>query len=225
MSAAAGGFGGLIQGEFGNYNVGADGTLVVDTRDVHALLARGVAFTKQISEAYTLPMAPAAATSGRVFASGALSNGTVAVANQPDVMRQVTVEVGTGTTAITAGNLAVTYAGNDGLTGTDTISLVCPLSASTTQFLSRGVVTISSMTVSGLVGGTAPWLRMSTTAAISLPVDQQPAAFVITREYDANATIAIGAVTAATVGTVTPTTAPNGTVTYSFMYNYVSPVQ
>lgn len=223
--APAAGIGGLVQGSFGNYPQSTDGSYTVDVRDAPVLLGAGFAYMKQISEAYTLPLAPAAATAGRVVASATLSNGNLTVANQPDVMRQVNVVVGTGTTAITAGSVAVTYVGNDGLSGTDTLPVTCALSSSTTQPLSRGVVSVTSGTVSGLVGGTAPYIRLDTTAAVSIPVDQQPADFVVTREYDAGATIAVGTLATATIATITPTTAPNGTVTYSFMYSYVTPVQ
>jgi hypothetical protein len=179
-------------------------------------------YVRTQNAAYTLPLAPGAATVGQVVASGALSNGTVSVTHQPDTLRPVNVEVGTGTTAITAGTVAVTYIGNDGAVGTDTLSLACPLSSAVTQGLSRGVDTISSIVVAGVVGGTSPWLRLSTTAAVSLPVAPGAIDFSVNREYDAGATVAIGALAAA-LGSITPTTAPNGTVTYSFGYTYTAP--
>lgn len=220
---AGNGFGGTVQGNFGNYTVAADGTFTVDARDVPPLLTQGFSYVKQTGASYTTPIAPAAAAIAAIVSSGAISNGSVAVTHQPDVPRPVNVEVGTGTGAITAGTVAVTYVGNDGTTGTDTLSAVVGASAATTQGLSRGVVTISSIVVAGLVGGTTPWIRLSTTAAISLPVGQNAVDFAVTREYDAGATIAIGALAAA-LGSITPTTAPNATVTYGFIYDYTSPV-
>lgn len=216
------GFGGVIQGNWGTYQQGTDGSYTVDTRDIPPLLANGFAYVKQASRSYTLPLAPGAAAIANIVASGALSNGTVAVTAQPDTMRPVNVEVGTGTTAITAGTVAVTYVGNDGATGTDTLSLVCALSTAVTQALSRGVVTISSITVAGVVGGTSPWLRFSTTAAVSVPVDPGTIDFSVTREYDSGATAAIGTLATA-LGSIAPTNAPNATRTYSFVYDYVSP--
>ena len=216
------GIAGLIQGNFGTYQPNSDGTYTVDTRDIPPLLVVGFNYVKQTSSAYTLPLAPAAATVGRVVASGALSNGTVSVSNQPDTMRPVTVEVGTGTTAITAGTVTVAYVANDGQTQTDVFSLVAALSTSVTQTLSKGAVTVSSITVAGVVGGTSPWFRMSTTAAVSIPVAPGTVDFAVTREYDAGATIAIGALVSA-LCSITPTTAPNATVTYSFAYYYVAP--
>lgn len=223
VQLAGNGFGGVVQGNYGNYQAASDGSFTVDSRDAPSLLARGMGYVKQSNRAYTLPLAPAAAAVGGVVASGALSNGTVAVTTQPTAMRPVNVEVGTGTTAITAGNVAVTYIGNDGASGTDNFSAVCSASASTTQGLSRGVQSISNITVSGLVGGTSPWIRLSTTAALSLPVDPGAIDFAVNREYDAGATVAVGALASA-LGSITPTTAPNGTVTYAFSYSFLSPV-
>ena len=217
------GLGGIIRGQFGNYQPASDGSYTVDTRDAITLLAGGFSYVKQSSKFYTAPLAPAAATIGAVVASGALSNGTVSLTANPDVMRPVNIEVGTGTLAITAGSMAVTYVGNDGLSGTDTFSLVCPLSSATTQSTSRCVDTITSIVVSGVVGGVSPWRRLSTTAAIGVPVDSGGIDVTFTREYDAGATIAIGTPGTA-LGSITPTTAPNATVTYGFAYTSTSPV-
>lgn len=217
------GFGGRVQGNFGTYQADSSGNWTVDARDAPPLLAQGFGYVKQTSRSYAVPIAAAAATIGAIVASGALSNGTVAVTANPDVMRPVNVEVGTGTTAITAGTVAITYRGNDGAVATETLSLVCALSTAVTQQLSRGVVSISAIVTSGVVGGTSPWLRLSTTAGVAVPVDVSSTGFAVTREYDAGATIAIGTLGAA-LGSIVPTTAPNGTVTYSFAYSYTSPV-
>lgn len=222
VQLAGNGFGGLIQGNFGNYQAGADGAFTVDTRDAPALILMGMVYTRHASSNYMTSVAPPAAAVGAIVASGALSNGSVAVALQPQVMRPVNVEVGTGTAAITAGTVAVTYRGNDGLVATDTLPLACAASAAVTQGLSRGVVNISSIVVAGLVGGTAPWLRLSTTPAVSLPVDPGAVDFAVLQEYDGANTIAVGPLAPA-LGSITPTTAPNGTLTYTFFYSYVSP--
>jgi hypothetical protein len=224
VQLAGNGFGGVIYGNFGTYTMSADGTFTVDTRDVPSLLATGMSYITPMTALYSTPVPPLAAAVGGVVASTALSNGTLAVGTQTDVMRPVNVEVGTGTLPITAGTATITYRGNDGLVGTDTFSLACPLSASVTQTLSRGVVNISAITVAGVVGGVSPWIRLSRTAAISVPVGPGAVDFAVTREYDAAATIAIGTLASA-LGSIAPTTAPNGTVQYSFMYVYASTVQ
>lgn len=224
VQLAGNGFGGIIQGNFGLYQAAADGTFTVDTRDAPSMLALGLTYTRIVSDSYTLPLAPAAAVVGAIVASGALSNGTVSLTANPDVMRPVALVVGTGTTAITAGTIAITYRGNDGQVGTEVLPLACALSSTTTQELSRGVVSISSITVAGLVGGTAPFKHLDTIAAVSVPVDPGAVDVSFTREYDAGATIAIGAAATA-LGSIVPTTAPNATVTYSFAYTYTAPTQ
>lgn len=222
VQMAGNGFGGIVQGNFGTYQAAADGTFTVDTRDAATCLSLGMNYIRQVSLSYAVPIVAAAAVVGGVVSSGALSNGTVAVTTQPTVMRPVNLEVGTGTAAISAGSAVVTYIGNDGISGSDTLSLICGASASTTQGLSRGVDTITSIVVSGVVGGTSPWIRLSTTAALSVPVSPGCVDFTVTREYDAGATIAVGSLSVS-LGSVFPTTAPNGTATYSFLYTYVSP--
>lgn len=222
VKLSANGFGGVIQGEYGTYVPAADGTVIVDTRDLQSMLRMGMANVNLTTAQYTTPAPPLAATLGAIVASGALSNGTVAVTANPTLMRPVNVVVGTGTTAITAGSIAVSYYGNDGVLATDTLALNCALSSSVTQGLSRGVDTISSIVVSGLVGGTAPYLRLDTTTAISIPVSPGAGDVTIQREYDGGATVAVGAAAVA-LASFTPTTAPNGTLNYSVMYNYIAP--
>jgi hypothetical protein len=222
VQLAGNGFGGVVQGNYGTYEAASDGTFTVDTRDAPQMLTLGMTYLKQVVNSYAVPIAAPAATVGGVVSSGALSNGTVSVTTQPTVMRPVTVEVGTGTTAITAGNIAVTYVGNDAQVTTDNFTAVCALSSATTQTTSKGVVSISSIVVTGLVGGTSPWFRSSTTATLAVPVSEGAVDFGIIREYDAGATIAVGTV-ATSLGCITPTTAPNGTVTYTFVYDYISP--
>lgn len=224
VQMAGNGFGGLLQGNYGTYTAAADGTFTVDTRDAPSMLALGMTYINKVVSMHGLLIAPAAAAVGHIVASGALSNGTVAVSAQPDVGRPVTVEVGTGTAAISAGTAVISYVGNDGQTDTDTFSLACAASTAVTQFLSRGALTISSITISGVTGGTSPWFRMSTTAAVSLPVTPGAVDFSVLKEYDAGATIAVGALSPI-LGSITPTTAPNGTVSYGFVYTYVAPTQ
>ena len=220
---AGNGFGGVVQGNWGVYQAASDGTWTVDSRDAPALIAQGMNYLDASFLTYATPLAPAAAAVAGVVSSGSLSNGTIAVTTQPTVMRPVTFEIGTGTGAITAGTASISYVANDGTTHTDVLSLVCPASSAVTQFLSAGVVTISSITIAGLTGGTSPWVRMSTTAAISLPINPNSVDLTVVREYDAGATVAVGTLSTV-LGSITPTTAPNGTVTYSFAYSYVSAI-
>lgn len=222
VQLAGNGFGGIIQGNFGTYQAASDGSFTVDTRDAPAMLSQGMTYVSVVTATMSTPLAPAVATVGAIVASTALSNGTLALTANPDVPRPVNVEVGTGTLAITAGNVLVNYIGNDGVAGVDTLSAVCALSTAVTQALSRGVVTITGISIAGVVGGVSPWIRLSTTAAISVPVGKGAIDTAFLREYDSGATAALGTVATA-LASIAPTNAPNGTRTYTFLYSYVNP--
>jgi hypothetical protein len=223
VKLAGNGFGGVIQGAYGTYNIALDGSFTVDTRDAPPLLQQGMAYVTVSTEQYTTPLPPPAAAVGAIVASVGLSNGTLTIASSPSIPRPVAVVVGTGTTAITAGNVTVTYVGNDGQTDVDVFSLACAASSTTTQLLSRGVDTITSAVVTGLTGGTSPFIHLDTTAALSLPVAPGAIDFAVQREYDGGATVAVGTVLSTPIGSITTTTAPNGTLNYSFVYVFTAP--
>jgi hypothetical protein len=218
--------GGVVQGNHGTYQAGSDGTAAVDTRDAIGLIAGGSAsYLDTSSGFYTSPIAPAAATVGRIIASGALSNGTITISNQPDVMRQVNMVWGTGTVAISAGSIAISYVANDGQTYTESVALALAASATGTHPLSRGVVHISAPIVTGLTGGVTPFRRFDTTAFLAVPVD--PAA----QDYATAAESVDGAFetggwsdSVTSIGCVSPNTAPNATHLFSLFYNFVAPV-
>lgn len=216
--------GGTIQGQYGTYQPASDGTITVDTRDAATLLAAGMSYVANRGDSYTTPFGPAAATAGQIVASAALSNGAVAIANQPDIMRPVNFIFGPGTTALTAGTVSVTYIGNDQQTHTDVLSVVAPASTNITTPLSRGAVSISTIVAGGITGGTSPFVRADTTAAIAVPCDPGAQDFLLNNEI-ADSTRATLAATfaAASIGCVTVHTAPNGTHTYSLAYAYTSP--
>lgn len=220
---AGGPVGGLVQGNFGSYPAASDGTYTVDARDAPALLALGMNYVKATVRSYTIPAAPLVATSGKIVASAALSNGGLTIANQPDVARPANVVIGTGTAAITAGSLAMTYTGNDGVVTTDTVSLVLAASSGNTISTSKGMQKIATMIVSGLAGGTSPFIHIDTTAAVSVPVDVGAVDFGVYGEIVDGAVETVGTLATA-LGSIAPTTAPNGTHLYSFNYNFVAPV-
>jgi hypothetical protein len=224
MAPGSSGVGGVIYGNFGTYTPASDGTYSVDTRDAPSLLAMGMGYVKTLVGYYTTPLAPAAAAAGAIVASVAISNATLTIAASPDVMRPVAVEVGAGTGAITAGQVAVTYVGNDGQSGTDTVNLAAAASSGFTQTLSRGVMTMTSAIVTGFAqNGTGAFIRLNTLAQLSMPVGPNSTDFSVKREYDAGATVAVGTLSTA-LGSIAPTNAPNATRTYSFAYDYTSPV-
>lgn len=220
-----GALGGYIKGNFGMYQAGSDGIITVDARDAPPLLAAGASYISNRQSSYTTPVGPLAATSGRIIASGALSNGTISISNQADVMRQVSLVWGTGTGPISAGNMAITYRANDGQNYTENVALALGANGLQTHPLSRGVINISPPVVTGLVGGTSPFRHFDTTAFIAVPVD--PGA----QDYSTVSEAVDGAIetggwsdSTSSIGCVSPNTAPNGTHLFSLFYNFVAPV-
>jgi hypothetical protein len=212
--------GGLVNGAYGTYTQAADGTFTVDTRDGPTFLTLGMTYINRRTAFYTTPKAPAAATVSQIVASAVLSNGALAIANQPDVPRPAQVVLGAGTLALTAGSVVIGYTANDGTLTTDTLSAVVSANATTTQLTSKGVVKIATAFVTNSAGGASPFIHVDTIGAISVPVDQNTVDFSVYAEY-LNGTIETTGALISSLGSITPTTAPNGTNSYSFQYTAV----
>lgn len=223
---AANGLGSVLNGLYGTYVVQSDGTVTVDTRDAASYIADGASYlTNRQGNYNTFPTAPLVAAVGQIVASGSLSNGTISISNQPDVMRQVYLSWNNGTAPISAGNAAVTYVANDGESHTENVNLALIASGLATHYLSRGVTSISPVVVTGLTGGTAPTRRMGTTTYLAVPVDPL-AQDVHTVAEAADGVFETGGWTDSTVsiGCVAPLTAPGTTHTFSMFYIFVAPV-
>lgn len=205
-----------------NYTVGADGTVTVDPSDVPALLRAGYVYVTNAFRWVDLFKGVVAASAALLVASAALSNGSKAVAAQPDVPRQGQAIVIPGTTAITAGSLTLTYIANDGTVVADALDLTTALSTTKTLTTSKGLVHLTSAVVAGLVGGTSPTYQVGTNNTLALPVDPGFQGFAVVKANVDGADEAVGTVTASG-GLISPTTAPNATHTYSFGYTYLSP--
>lgn len=200
------------------YTPDANGVIQVQQGDVVGMLSAGCLSTDTFNRSHAFT-APLAATAGKFVASRALSNGaTVAFANQPDVPRQGNVVIWPGTLALTAGQVAVSYWGNDGQQHTDTIQTVAAASTLVTFPLSFGAVRFLSASVSGIVGGVSPAMQIDSTGALALNMSPGGNPIIIYNEID-TATVQSPPATANTTnGVVTPQTALNGTVNYSFGY-------
>lgn len=223
MASGSSGIGGVIQALSGTYVPQADGTYLVNVADAPDLLKAGFTYMANRSENYTFPLNPLVATSGQIVASVALSNGTLAIANQPDVMRPVQVIAGAGTVALTGGNLAVSYTGNDGQATVDNVSFVMGANVIQTVYLSKGVVRIASAILTGVAGGASPFIHLDTTSALAVPIDPGAKDFALFQEICSGVITTASVLLATVLGGFTPTTAPNHTVTYSVAYNFVSP--
>ena len=215
--------GGVLQTQFsGNVAVPANGLITVDTRDAPALLSRGASYVNVITR-WTSIGAARAGSAGRVVASTSLGNGTLSIANQPDFPRQLAVRADPGTLAISAGNVALTYVGNDGVTRTDNISLITGASTIVSTLTSRGVMTLTSAVVTALAGGASPAIQINDTNSLGLAVDAGFVGFSVIKEVDDATNVTIGTV-ASTAASIVPSTTPNGTHTYGFGYSYTMPV-
>lgn len=228
MSALNSNLGGVIQGQFGNYEPDANGNFFADTRDVASLLAAGCQFLRKASEWMTLPTAPIAAAVAQIVATASLSSGALTIANQPDVMRQVSVNWYPGTSAITAGALTASYLANDGQGQIDTISLVAAASGTPSAFLTKGVAHIRTLTVSAITGGASPGIELGVTSALALAVDPGcQGTPVLTKENDTGtdqSTLGTFVTWTTTLACVTPNNVPNATRTYAWAYTYLAPI-
>lgn len=217
-------FGAVVNGNAGGpYTQGSDGTAIVDARDVPALLSAGATYLNSAVRNYGQTPAVAAATVGKFVASGALSNGALAIANQPDVPRQARVVWGAGTVALSAGQVSVSYIANDGTIQTDVVSLALAASGTGTSFLTKGVVHLQTPTVSAVSGGASPFIQIDSTTALSVPVDFNAKDVAFLKETIDTGDEAVGTVSTTTLATITPTTAPNNTHTYGFLYSFLTP--
>lgn len=193
--------------------VGTTGVISVKGIDAPSFVQAGAKFiqAKQVQSASII--APRAASAGRLVASVALANGTLSIANQPDVPRQGILVIDPGTSAISAGNVAITYVANDGTTVVDNKTTVTPASTIASQTTSKGIVSLTSVIVTALAGGASPKVQLNDSNSLSMTVPPYFSSFSLTRTYAdgvVNGTTAV----ASSAASYTPSTTPNATVTY-----------
>lgn len=219
MNASA--IGGTLQLSYsGTVLVPANGIITVDSRDVQALLLDGAKYVSSKATSQYIGI-PAAGAVGAFVASTAFSNGTLTIAAQPDVPRLASVRVFPGTSPITSGNVAVNYIGNDGQTITDNFSAIGVASAAVSANTSRGVVHINSVIVTGVTGGVSPGVQMDSLNSLALMVDPGFFGFTADKATVDNADNGIIS-TQSSAACITPSTAPNGTHTFSIAGSYSS---
>ena len=236
---APAGVGGVVQGRSGqNYAVAADGTISnVNFADAGPLIDSGFLFAVTAHKTYNTPGAPVAASAAATVTSTALTNGSLTVAAQPDVGRQLAVVINSGSLTLSAGALAtLTYTANDGTTQVDALA-PAGLAATSTATLNttKGVLHLSSAVVSGVPAAAASnaGIQVGTNATIAVPVSPGFVDFTVLKETKITPTTgSLGLTVPAdeTIGTVTstgamiaPTQAPDGTHAMSFEYTYVFP--
>lgn len=225
VQMSVGSNGPVVKGLFGTYVADSHGIITCDSGEAPNILRMGGTYVKKISQFYTTPGAVAAANNAVLIASAALSNGSLTVAAQPDCMRQAALIITNGTAPVTSGTVSLSYVGNDGQTITEVLPANVGATANTTQFLSRGVAHLTSATVAGIVGGTSPSVQLGTTTTLSVPISPNTESFTPTMEATTGVPNTVGTPSAVTSGSIVPSSAPNGTRTYSWAYTTTSPNQ
>ena len=218
---------GAFSGPFsGSVNATAiDNTFTIDVRDLAFAMGLGYVQVYKDSRFYSATPTPAAASVAGLVASVALANGALTlVAAVPDAMRQIFMRVDPGTTGITAGVCTVTYNANDGTAPqVDILQLATPLSTILSTNLSKGVLTVASAVVSGLVGGTTPKIQFGTTAALAVPLPPGSVDVAILKEITDTADTSATLGTLTNAGIWTPHTVPNATHTFGVNYSTLAP--
>lgn len=240
MFAPATAGGGVISGNSlnaGPYIVGSDGTVTINAADVQYFIGLGYEFAVSDHRVYNTPGAPVTQNIGVTVSSTSLTVGSLTIAAQPDVPRQLAAIVYPGTTSITAGTLTMVYSANDGTTQTDSLSLVMASQAAGTAggtlSTTKGVERLTSAVVSGLTGGTSPGIQIGTNGYLAVPVPPRFVDFSPTFEKKVTPTAGTLGLTVpsddtvptlyTSGGLISPTTAPDGTHQLSFGYNFVYP--
>lgn len=179
--------------------------------------------TNSLSSLQSRITSPIAAELVSIKAAATPANGAITIAAQPDYMRklQVRIVLGTpGTTNITAGTLTLVGINNAGQTITEVISLVTAVTVTivtTNCFAHLTSGTVAGYTASG--SGTGNTLGIGVGAALGLSVPSTFSGLQVFKANVDNADEAVGTVDTA-AGTITPTTAANGTHSYTFNYSF-----
>lgn len=202
--------------------VGSTGVISVKGIDAASYIQAGAKLIQQRTSSQSLVTAPRAASAGRIVASTAMANGTLSIANQPDVPRQLVLVVDPGNAAITAGDVAVTYVANDGTTQVDHLSPVTPASTIKSTNTSKGVVSVTSAIVTSLAGGSSPKIQINDTNSLSMMVPPNFSGFTLRRSFADGAVDGTTAV-ATSAASYTPSTTPNGTHTYASLFSATAP--
>lgn len=154
-----------------------------------------------------------------VAALDPVANGELTIAAQPDYPRKLQVALVDANSSISAGIVTLVGVGVHGQAVTQAISLT---GGSATTTTTHAYATITSATVSGLVGaasGDTISIGVATALGLPGPYALTPSAFTVYKANLDNADSVIGTVDA-TNATIVPNSVPNGSRNYSFWYRY-----
>lgn len=221
---------GIVQGRSGsNYTIGADGTITgVAGADVLPLLQAGWrTFLNSVANVSINSPLPADLVS--ISAAAVATNRALTIAAQPPHARKLQIRQ-VIVTAITAGVLTIVGTNQDGVATTEVVSLIT--NATQTLKSANAYASITSATVSGLVGGGDGTLGLGLSNDFGLPTAPGVVdlalikATKITKVLGTSNVAADDVTATATVDTVARTVAPttvpaaNGLVDYEFTYSF-----
>lgn len=177
-----------------------------------------VAAPSSISRAATFTN-PIAAELISIVADLSVANGAQTIAAQPDYPRKLQLRITDANSSITAGIITLVGTGPSGESLTEAITLT---GGTATKISTWAYAHLTSATVSALAGqAAADHISMGVGAALGLPgAISTGGTFAVYKANLANADQAVGTVDAA-AGTISPTTAADGTKTYQFWYTYM----
>jgi hypothetical protein len=162
---------------------------------------------------------PAADLVSIVAALDPVADGALTIAAQPVVPCKVQVRIVDGDSSISAGTVALNGVGPSGEALPEQ---VIPLTGGTQTVVSDLAYATISATVAGVAGAAAgDTISIGASAHLGLPRDHTPlgGALTVYKASADDADEAIGTVDS-TAGTISPTTAPNGTHDYDFWYRW-----
>lgn len=223
IKMSGGTLGGVIQGSYGTYQADSAGLFDVDVRDAPTMLTLGALYVRKQTVNYNVPIAPAAASATAFIASTTLSDGDITFANQPDVVRPASLVLGQiASPGPSAGSISIIYDANDGSLTTDSFSLSDASIADATLATSKGVAHFVTGSVSGLTG--SGYFTLGSDASLSLPVPESAVDISVVKETIDSGDEAVGTLSSTILATIAPTTAPNGTHTFSFLFDCIAPI-
>jgi predicted transcriptional regulator len=129
------------------------------------------------------------------------------------------VRIDPGTSAITSGNVAVSYIANTGVTVVDNISAIGGGTTVQSTNLTYGAVHFNSVIVTGVTGGASPGVQMDSLNVLAANVDPNFASFAVLKNTVDSADNGVIS-TYASAGAYAPSTTPNGTHTFGVIASF-----
>jgi hypothetical protein len=217
LRAPPGSNGATVQTGYGVYIVGNDGSVAVDSRAVSALLGAGFTYFRS-GAGHARYTAPLAADLVSIVAAAAAAAGAVVIAAQPDYPRKLQVRLVRTSGDIASGTLTLVGTNAQGQPITEVVSLVTA-GASLTIKTANAYAHLTSGTVSALTGTYSYTLGIGAAADLGLPLPPAFQDLAVFKENVDAADETVGTIDGV-AGTVSPTTAPNGTHSFDFFFGY-----